>query len=261
MGKNKKKKTNGGVAPSQEWPRPGSAGAASTRPPPARMRQAGVSTAALTDIGSVGWKCIVIDMNLKEWASKRGVGYTTALKWFREGELPVPSRKIGGLILVDADERGMPLGEARVTEERSVVYARVSSSDQRGDLDRQVARVTAWATTQGIAVDEVVTEVGSALNGHRRKFKRLLEDATATRILVEHRDRFCRFGVEYIEAALSAQDRQIVVLDPAEVDDDLVRDMTELMTSMSARLYGKRSAQNRARAAIAAAGGEHPDDA
>ena len=73
-----------------------------------------------------------------------------------------------------------------------------------------------------------------------------------TRIVVEHRDRFCRFGSEYVEAALAAQARELVVVDSAEVDDDLVRDMTESLTSMCARLYGKRAAQNRAKRVLAA---------
>jgi predicted site-specific integrase-resolvase len=113
-------------------------------------------------------------------------------------------------------------------------------------------RVTAWATTQQMPVDKVVTEVGSALNGHRRKFLALLGDPSVQRIVVEHRDRFCRFGSEYVQAALAAQGRELVVVDSAEVDDDLVRDMTEILTSMCARLYGKRAAQNRAKRAVAA---------
>jgi predicted site-specific integrase-resolvase len=111
-----------------------------------------------------------------------------------------------------------------------------------------VARVTAWATAQQIPVGKVVTEVGSALNGYRRKFLALLRDPAVTRIVVEHRDRFCRFGPEYVQAALAAPGRELVVVDSGEVDDDLVRDMTEILTSMCARLYGKRAAQNRATA-------------
>ena len=65
--------------------------------------------------------------------------------------------------------------------------------------------MTAWATAQQISVDKVVTEVGSALNGHRRKFLGLLRDRSVQRIVVEHRDRFCRFGSEYVQAALVAQ--------------------------------------------------------
>jgi predicted site-specific integrase-resolvase len=136
------------------------------------------------------------------------------------------------------------------------VYARVSSADQKADLDRQVVRVTAWATDQQIAVDQVVVEVGSALNGHRRQFLVLLRDQSVHRIAVEHRDRFCRLGSEYVQAALAAQGRELVVVDAAEVDDDLVRDMTEILTSMCARLYGKRAAENGAKRALAAAASE-----
>jgi hypothetical protein len=74
-------------------------------------------------------------------------------------------------------------------------------------------------------------------NGHRCKFLALLRDPAVTRVVVEHRDRFCRFGSEYLQAALAAQGRELVVVDSAEVDDDLVRDMTEILTSMCARLY------------------------
>ncbi|CNW52815.1 resolvase [Mycobacterium tuberculosis] len=189
-------------------------------------------------------------MNLAVWAERNGVARVTAYRWCHAGLLPVPARKAGRLILVD----DQPADRSR--RARTAVYARVSSADQKPDLDRQVARGTAWGTTEQIAVDKVVTEVGSALNGHRRKFLALLRDPSVKRIVVEHRDRFCRFGSEYVEAALAAQGRELVVVDSAEVDDDLVRDMTEILTSMCARLYGKRAAQNRAKRALAAAAEE-----
>ena len=71
-------------------------------------------------------------------------------------------------------------------------------------------------------------------------------------IVVEHRDRFARFAVEYIEASLSDQNRTLVVVDAAEIDDDLVRDMAEILTSLGARLYGKRAAAKKARRVIEA---------
>ncbi|MBB5164176.1 putative site-specific integrase-resolvase [Mycobacterium sp. AZCC_0083] len=113
--------------------------------------------------------------------------------------------------------------------------------------------MTEWATTQQLPVDKVVTEVRSAVNGHRRKFLALLGDRSVDRIVVERRDRFCRFGSEYVQAALVAHGRELVVVDSTEVDDDLVRDMTEILISMCARLYGKRAAGNRAKRAVAAA--------
>ena len=104
---------------------------------------------------------------------------------------------------------GEPVTGSTTAIGRTVVYARVSSAEQKPDLDRQVARVTVWATGQSLAVDRVVTEVGSALNGQCKKFFALLRDPAVTKIVVEHRDRFARFGAEYIEAALSAQGRRL----------------------------------------------------
>lgn len=175
------------------------------------------------------------------------MSYATARRWFGSGELPVPARRAGRLILVgDTAKAELPGITA--------VYARVSSADQRPDLDRQVARVTAWAAGEGLAVGRVVTEVGSALNGHCRKFPALLRDKSVTVIVVEHRDRFARFGAEYVEAALSAQGRRLLVADASEADDDLVRDVTEILTSLCARLYGRRAAADRAARAVAALG-------
>ncbi|SNQ49985.1 conserved hypothetical protein [Frankia canadensis] len=140
----------------------------------------------------------------------------------------------------------------------TAVYARVSSADQKADLDWQVARVTVWAVGQGLPVGRVVTEVGSVLNGHRGKLFVLLGDPGVSAIVVEHRGRFARFGAEYVEAVLAAHGRELLVVDPAEVDDDLVRDITEILTSMCARLYGRRAAANRAARAVVEATKDGP---
>ena len=101
-------------------------------------------------------------------------------------------------------------------------------------------------------MDRVVTEVGPALNGRCRKLLTLLRDPDVTTIVVEHAERFARFGAEYVEAVLSASGRRLLVMDPAEADDDLVRDVTEILTSLCARLYGRRAAASRAARAVAA---------
>jgi len=190
-------------------------------------------------------------MNLKEWAAATGVSYATARRRYEAGALPVPTYRLGRLIMV-----GDPVMPSAGETGQVVVYARVSSADQRPDLDRQVARVATWATAQHLAVARVVTEAGPALSGHREKFLALLRDPAVTTIVVEPRDRFARFGAEYVEAALAAQGRRLLVADPAEVDDDLVRDVTEILTLLCARLYGRRAAANRARKAVNAAVGD-----
>ena len=161
--------------------------------------------------------------------------------------MPVPATRLpSGTIVVEQP----PVDAGRG---RTVAYCRVSSHDQREDLERQAGRVVLWAGEQGWSVDEVVTEVGSGLNAKRPRLARLLADPGVGRIVVEHRDRLARFGVEHLSAALSAQGRSILVVDAGEVDDDLVRDMTEILTSFCARLYGRRGARNRAMRAVTTA--------
>ena len=185
-------------------------------------------------------------MKLAEWARANGVHPQTAYRWFRQGTMPVPARRLpSGTILVDTP--GSPPGG------RVVLYARVTAYDQRADLDRQVARLTAWATGQGMVVADVVREVGAGVNGKRPRLRRLLADPHATTIVVEHQDRLARFGVEHLEAALAAQGRRLLVVEPGETGDDLMRDMVEVLTGFCARLYGRRGARNRALRAVTCA--------
>ncbi|MFF0206149.1 IS607 family transposase [Streptomyces sp. NPDC005017] len=188
-------------------------------------------------------------MKLSEWAARNGVHYQTAWTWAKEGRMPVPVRQTpSGTWLVD-EPAVQPSG-------RVVAYCRVSSADRKADLDRQIARVVQGATGLGLPIAEIVTEAGSGPNGRRRKLYRLLADPQAAVIVVEHRDRLARFGVEHLEAVLSASGRRLVVLDAAETTDDLIRDITEALTSMCARLYGRRGAKSRAERAVAVATGE-----
>jgi putative resolvase len=188
-------------------------------------------------------------MNLTEWAKAQGVHPQTAYRWFREGTLPVPAQRVGPrtiLVNVGADAAPEAVGGLGL-------YARVSSHDQMGDLERQVARLARWAATAGHRVVRVESEIASGMNGARSKAKRLLADPAVQAVVVEHKDRLGRMNVELVEAALSATGRRLVVLDDGEVEDDLVRDMVEVLTSFCARLYGRRSAKNRARKALQAA--------
>jgi putative resolvase len=178
-------------------------------------------------------------VKLVEWARRQGISYKTAWRWVKDDAMPVPWRQLpSGTILVDAavDERPSTVA----------LYARVSSHDQRNDLDPQLARLSQYAAERDLHVVESVAEVGSGLNGKRRKLLRVLSDATIGAVVVEHRDRFARFGSEYLEAALAASGRRLIVVDSSEMNDDLVQDMIAVLTSFCARLYGRRSARNRA---------------
>ena len=188
-------------------------------------------------------------VNLTEWARLQGVHPRTAYRWFRDGTLPVPAVRVNQRTVLVNPDGGSTSGAVGGVG----LYARVSSHDQRADLDRQVARLSAWAGQAGATVVGVETEIGSGVNGARRKVRRLLADPRVTTVVVEHRDRLGRMNTELVEAALSAHGRRLVVLDSGEVTDDLVRDMVEVLTSFCARLYGRRSAWNRALKAVGCA--------
>jgi len=188
-------------------------------------------------------------MNLTEWARAQGISPRTAYRWFRQGTLPVPAERVGQrTILVNIDANAVAGAAGAVG-----LYARVSSHDQEPDLERQTARLAEWAAKGGHRVVRVESETGAGMNGARSKAKRLLADPAVTVVVVEHKDRLGRVNVELVEAALAAHGRRLVVLDEGEVEDDLVRDMVEILTSFCARLYGRRSAKNRARKALEAA--------
>lgn len=184
-------------------------------------------------------------MNLTEWARTQGVHPQTAYRWFREGTLPVPAVRVNQrTVLVSPDTPG------GVEAAAYGLYARVSSHDQKDDLDRQLARLLKWAAEAGGQVVRVESEVGSGMNGSRTKVRRLLADPKVTAVVVEHRDRLARMNTELVESALAAHGRRLVILDDGEVADDLLRDMVEVLTSFCARLYGRRSARNRAEKAL-----------
>ena len=181
------------------------------------------------------------------WAKENGVHYRTAMSWFHAGTFPGRAiRTPGGHIRVVEDD--VVLSAAG----KSVLYGRVSSSGQKQDLTRQMDRLRSFAGGLGLRDVEVVEEIGSGLNGKRSKLIKLLADPKVHRVVVEHRDRLARFGTEYIEAALRAQGRELVIAEAGAQQLDLVQDFVDVVTSMCARIYGRRAARNRAKRALAA---------
>src|SRR5918996_5451153 len=149
---------------------------------------------------------ILYPMKLSEWARGQGISYRTAWRWFKAGTLPAPAEQAAtGTILVKPVS--VPPGAA-------ALYARVSSSGQKKDLEGQIGRLVAFANARGLAISRSVFEIGPGLNGRRPKLLKLLADPVAQTIVVEHRDRLMRFGSEYVEAALAAQGRRLVVAEP-----------------------------------------------
>ena len=191
-------------------------------------------------------------MLVKEWARLEGLHPQTVWKWCRQGTMPVPVEQTPTGMWLIHDPKYETASHPNPAGSRTVCYARVSSGGRKGDLQRQADRLKAFAVGMGVEHPEIVTEMGSGVNGNRRKLNRLLADPTVGTIIVEHRDRLALMNMGLVENALKAQGRRVVVVDDTELDDDLVRDMTEVLTSFCARLYGRRAARHRAEKALEA---------
>jgi len=180
-----------------------------------------------------------MDMKLSQYAKKAGVTYKTAWRWYKAGTLDAYQTPTGMVIVRD------PVVEKPETG-RIALYARVSSADQKSDLERQVQRLRDYAAACGYRVAKEVVEIASGLNDNRPKFLKLLADPSIGTIIVEHRDRGTRFGWSYLTTLLEAQGRRIEAIFPNETQDDLVDDFVSLITSMAARIYGRRGSRRRA---------------
>lgn len=170
-------------------------------------------------------------LKISQYAKIEKVTYRTIWNRIKSGNLEY-EKTPNGHILVVIDEN---------KEKRVAVYCRVSSSENKSNLERQKERLLSYCAAKGYIVDKIVCEVGSGLNDNRKKLESLLVDKTITKIIVEHSDRFSRFGMNYIQKLLELDNREIEVINTCSNDrDDLMQDFVSIITSFMARLYGQR---------------------
>lgn len=177
-------------------------------------------------------------MRLSAYAKKMGVSYKTAFRWWKAGKLDAYQLDTGTVIV---REPAQPQEATQVA-----LYARVSSADQKEDLERQMQRLKDYAASKGYQVSRTVSELASGLNDNRPKLLKLLTDLSIGVIVVEHRDRLTRFGFNYIEQLMQTQGRRLEVIFPTDTDNDLVDDFIASITSMASRIYGRRTSKRRA---------------
>lgn len=179
-------------------------------------------------------------MKLSDYAKQQGVRYETAWRWFRDGK--IQGRRVGAhTILIDET-----VAEPKVSDQATAIYTRVSSAENKSNLDSQAERLVAYCTVRGYRVSKVVKEIGSGVNDNRPKFLALLADPSVGRIVIEHKDRGTRFGFRYIETLLKAYGREIEVVNQAENStEDLLADLTSIVYSFCARLYGQCRAKRK----------------
>lgn len=180
-------------------------------------------------------------MKLSDYASHLGVSYKTAWRMWKRNAIPHRTEQLDtGTIIVHLKECNTNPGM------RAAVYARVSSAENKKNLESQAERLTQYANAKGYQVALVVKEVGSGLNDQRKKLDKLLRKEGYDILIVEHPDRLARFGVRYIAALLERNGVILEVVNTAENEQaELMQDLVAIVTSFAARLYGQRRAKRK----------------
>ena len=181
-------------------------------------------------------------VKIGEAARILGTSPGTLRKWEASGEI-TPARKSKGGTRYYAVEDIVGLN---ASERPTLAYARVSSPDQKADLDRQHAMLEAYCAAKGWR-SEVIRDLGSGMNYNNKGLKTLLEAIlrkTTKRLVLTHKDRLLRFGAELVFTLCELQGVEIVIIhkgEPPTFEEELAQDVLEIITVFSARLYGSRS--------------------
>jgi putative resolvase len=198
-------------------------------------------------------------MKLRDYARQQGISYKTAWRWWKAGKLPGRQVATGTILIAPESPPESGLASTQVA-----IYARVSSAENKSHLDSQAERLVAYCAARGYQVARVVKEVGSGVNDARPKLLAMLADPRIGLIVVEHKDRLTRFGFRYVDTLLKNQGRAIEVVNQAENGtEDLLADLTAIVYSFCARLYGQRRAKRKTEVIVHAlvARGEEGNDA
>jgi len=196
----------------------------------------------MTDILSVG-----------EVSRLLGVCVKTFHRWDKAGQLTPQFRTLGGHRRYKAADVLNLKGLTQLSAERSIaLYSRISSADQRQDLHRQAQRLRGYAVEKGIENVIEVSSIGSGMNFKRTGFLKILKllfQGKISSIVVTHKDRLMRFGFALIERVCQYLNVKIIVIQDndnvSDVTTQLTLDFVEIITVFSAKLYGRRSAQNK----------------
>lgn len=182
-----------------------------------------------------------------------GVSIDTLRLWEEQGKIsPVYTQGGHRRYKVSDIEEANGSGSSR-RETRVAVYCRTSSHEQKqkGDMERQLGRVLQYCVGKQYHVVETFEEVGSGMSDTRPKLLRLfklVEEKKIDKVIVEHKDRLSRFMVEFLAAYFGSHGVEIEWMSEilgTTYEQELVSDILSLMASFSAKIYGKRSAENR----------------
>jgi len=187
----------------------------------------------------------------KEVCQRLGISYPTLARWVREGKIRAVRTAGGKYRIPESEVRRIAEGLPISKEVRAVIYARVSSPSQKGDLEGQVQYLRQYCSSKGYKVIDVLSDIASGLKADRRGLLKLLDYVTNRQvdvIVVAYRDRLTRFGLEYLEYFFRQYGVRVEAVlgdEPKDSRQELVEDLIEIVDSFAGRLYGLRSRRKR----------------
>jgi len=178
-----------------------------------------------------------MNYKISQYAKLNNVTYRTIWNWIKSGKVNTIKTKTNRtLIVIDNENKSQSVA----------IYARVSSSENKNNLENQKIRLLNYCAAKGYNVTKIVTEIGSGLNDERIKLEKILLDKTINIIVAEHSDRLARFGLNYIKKLLELDNRKIEIINCDNNEKtDLMEDFVSIITSFTARLYGQRRTKRR----------------
>lgn len=190
-------------------------------------------------------------VSISKAAQILGVSEITLRRWDKEGRL-VSARTDGGHRRYDISKiKPETVHKFDFSDRRkTIAYARVSSHDQKSDLERQKQVLELFCAKNGWTF-EVISDLGSGMNYHKKGLRQMLNavlDGDVGRLVLTHKDRLLRFGAELVFAVCEAKGVEVVIINKGEdttFEEDLATDVLEIITVFSARLYGSRSKKNK----------------
>lgn len=183
----------------------------------------------------------------REFCEIVGVSYRTFKRWVSEGRIRVVRTPTGRIRIPYSEVERILGGKPRMEEVRAVIYTRVSSPEQKSDLEKQVEYLKQYCSSRGYRVVDVLSDVASGLNANRKGLLKLFDYVVGRQVdvvVVTYKDRLTRFGFEYLEYFFKQYGVRIEVVlgeEPKDTYQELVEDLLAVVISFAGKLYGVRS--------------------
>ena len=196
-----------------------------------------------------------------EYAKKMSLNVRTVYRYYHNGKIKGYQDKETGTIFIlnpfknENNEDNL--------KNKVVLYARVSSSENKTNLESQLERLRLFASAKGYQIVKEIKDIGSGLNDNRSKLNELFEKELNNFeiLLVEHKDRLTRFGFNYIDILLKSHNKKIEVINLVDNNkEELIEDFVSVITSFCTRIYSQRISKRKVEKLIKELGNESEEN-